>query len=280
MSPSCGHRRFLIAGAYRTTEVVTRDPLADVLGAMQAEAECTVIRLQALGAEAIGQLVAAEAGAPVSPSLVTAIAAHTGGNPFFAKEMIRHLQEGCAGGRRLRDAGSEPAVGGSSRGSTAGPGPPPRAVAGQSQPARRGRVGFAGPYPFPVTARAAALGDRPALAALDELLAAGLIRPGQVPERYEFGHALVRQAIYDTLSPSRQARLHRRLAQAQQTARARDPGCAEPGEIVAQYVGQPGPARRGRRGARRARGCGPGASRRSARDGGRVPNHRRRPGRA
>ena len=46
---SCGHRRFLIAGAYRTTEVVARDPLADVLGAMQAEAECTVIRLQALG---------------------------------------------------------------------------------------------------------------------------------------------------------------------------------------------------------------------------------------
>ena len=90
---SCGHRRFLIAGAYRTTEVATQDPLADVLGAMQAEAECTVIRLRALGPEAIGQLVAAEAGAPVSPSLITAIAAHTGGNPFFAKEMIRHLLE-------------------------------------------------------------------------------------------------------------------------------------------------------------------------------------------
>ena len=235
---SCGHRRFLIAGAYRTTEVVTRDPLADVLGAMQAEAECTLIRLQALGPEAIGQLVAAEAGAPVSPSLVTAIAAHTGGNPFFAKEMIRHLQE--EGALAEDDSGTLEA----SLPLVAVPEGVRQVLARRRArlPARANRLaeaasGFAGPFLFPVAAASAGLGDRAALAALDELLAAGLIRPGQAPERYEFGHALVRQAIYDTLSPSRQARLHRRLAQALQTARARLPGCAEPGEIVAQYAG-------------------------------------------
>ena len=91
MARSCRHGRLLLAGAYRTTETVTPDLLGDVLGAIQAETECTVIRLRALGAEAIGQLVAAEARAPVSSSLAGAIAAHTGGNPFFAKEMIRHL---------------------------------------------------------------------------------------------------------------------------------------------------------------------------------------------
>ena len=90
---SCTHRRLLIAGAYRTTEMVTEDPLADVLGALQAETECSTIPLRALGTEAVGQLVAAEAGTPVSPSLAAAIAVHTGGNPFFAKEMIRHLME-------------------------------------------------------------------------------------------------------------------------------------------------------------------------------------------
>jgi len=235
---SCGHRRFLIAGAYRTTEVVTRDPLADVLGAMQAEAECTVIGLQALGTEAIGRLVAAEAGAPVSPSLVTAIAAHTGGNPFFAKEMIRHLLEE----RALAEDGSGALT--ASLPLVAVPEGVRQVLARRCArlPARANRLaeaasGFAGPFLFPVSAAAAGLGDRAALAALDELLAAGLIRPGQAPERYEFGHALVRQAIYDTLSPSRQARLHRRLAQALQTARVRVPGCAEPDEIVAQYAG-------------------------------------------
>src|SRR5215472_12425065 len=89
---TCGQDRLLIAGAYRTTEAA-QDPLGDALGAMQVETDCTTIRLGALSAGAIGQLLAAEAGAPVSASLTTAIGAHTGGNPFFAKEVIRHLAE-------------------------------------------------------------------------------------------------------------------------------------------------------------------------------------------
>src|SRR5262249_59527430 len=63
------------------------------VGAMPAETECTTIRLGALSTEAMGQLLAAEAGVPVSASLTKAIGAHTGGNPFFAKEVIRHLAE-------------------------------------------------------------------------------------------------------------------------------------------------------------------------------------------
>jgi DNA-binding SARP family transcriptional activator len=235
---SCRQRPLLVAGAYRTTEVATEDLLTDVLGALQAETECTTIRLRALGAEAVGQLVAAEAGAPVSPSLITAIAAHTGGNPFFAKEMIRHLVE-------------ERALHENSSGALEASLPLVAVPEGVRQvlarrcarlPAGANRLaecasGAAGPFLFPVAAAAADLGDDAALAALDELLAAGLIRPGEVPERYEFGHALVRQAIYDTLSPSRQARLHRRLAHALEEARARVSGCAEPAEVVAQYAG-------------------------------------------
>ncbi len=93
MARGCGRRRLLLAGAYRATELTAHNVLGDVLGAMQAETECTVIRLRALGAGAIGQLVAAEAGLPVSSSLAAAIAGHTGGNPFFAREMTRHLLE-------------------------------------------------------------------------------------------------------------------------------------------------------------------------------------------
>jgi DNA-binding SARP family transcriptional activator len=235
---SCGQRPVLLAGAYRTTELVMHDPLADVLGAMQTEAECTVIVLRALGAEAIGQLVTAEAGVPVSPSLAAAIAAHTGGNPFFAKEMIRHLLEERALGQDGSGAldASHPLV--------AVPEGVRQVLARRCArlPARANRLaqaasGFAGPFLFPVAAAAAGLGDKAALAALDELLAAGLIRPGQASERYEFAHALARRAIYDMLSPSRQARMHRRLAHALESARARIPGCAELAEVVAQYAG-------------------------------------------
>jgi len=76
---SCGHRRLLLAGAYRTTETATPDLLGDALGAMQAETECTVIRLRPLGPRRSGSWWR-RGGAPVSSSLAEAIAAHTGGN--------------------------------------------------------------------------------------------------------------------------------------------------------------------------------------------------------
>jgi DNA-binding SARP family transcriptional activator len=243
---SCAQSRLLIAGAYRTTEMITEDPLTDVVGALQAETECSTIPLRALGPEAVGQLVAAEAGAPVSPSLAAAIAAHTGGNPFFAKEMIRHLIE-----ERALDEGGSGVLAKDSSGALQAGSPLVAVPEGVRQvlarrrsrlPAEANRLaecasGFAGPFLFPVAAAAAGLDDTAALSALDKLLAAAMIRPGETAERYEFGHALARQAIYDTLSPSRQARLHRRLAHGLEAARARVPACTEPAEIVAQYAG-------------------------------------------
>ena len=241
-----GHRRLLIAGAYRTTEMITEDPLADALGALQAETECSTIPLRALGTEAVGQLVAAEAGAPVSPSLAAAIAAHTGGNPFFAKEMIRHLME-----ERALDEGGSGVLARDSSGALEAGLPLVTVPEGVRQvlarrrarlPAEANRLaesasGFAGPFLFPVAAAAAGLDDTAALSALDKLLAAAMIRPGETAERYEFGHALARQAIYDTLSPSRQARLHRQLAHGLEAARSRVPACTSAAEIVGQYAG-------------------------------------------
>ena len=271
---NCGRRRFVIAGAYRTTQTAKEDPLADVLGAMRTETECTAIRLRALDPKAIGQLLAAEAGAPVSPSLITAIATQTGGNPFFAKEMIRHLAEE----RALHEDSSGAlettlplvAVPEGVRQVLA------HRCARMSAGANRlleAASGLAGPFLFPVAAAAADLDDTGALSALDELLAAGMIRPDEVPERYEFGHALVRQAIYDTLSPSRQARLHRRLAHGLEAAEPAFPAArirprSSPSTRAA------GPARRGGRGRRGDRGGGPGAGRGCARGGRRLPHHR------
>jgi hypothetical protein len=232
---TCGQHRLLIAGAYRTTEKAGEDLLGDMLGAMQPEIECTTIRLGALDAEAVGQLLAAEAGARVSPSLITAIGAHTGGNPFFAKEVIRHLAEE----RALREDSCGELETGLPLVAV------PEGVR-QVLARRRARVsaaanrllecgsGFAGPFLFPVAGMAADLDDAAALSALDELLAAGMVRPGAAPERYEFGHALVRHAVYDSLNPSRQARLHR-------ASGARPGGSPGPGSRVDGSGGDRGP---------------------------------------
>src|SRR5207237_1484367 len=77
-----------------------------------------------------------------------------------------------------------------------------------------------------------ALDDEALLDALEEALAAELIRPvGR--ERYDFAHALVRHALYERFSPSRRARLHRRLAEALE--RADDPAHLA-SELARQYL--------------------------------------------
>ncbi|MEA2132174.1 MAG: hypothetical protein QOC68_83, partial [Solirubrobacteraceae bacterium] len=51
-------------------------------------------------------------------------------------------------------------------------------------------------------------------AALDEVLRARVLRPAADPRRFEFAHALVREAVLAELNVLRRARLHRRAAEA------------------------------------------------------------------
>ncbi|HEY7075528.1 MAG TPA: AAA family ATPase [Solirubrobacteraceae bacterium] len=53
------------------------------------------------------------------------------------------------------------------------------------------------PFEPELAAAAAGVGETEALAALDELLAADLVRPTDVPRRFRFRHPLVRSAVYD-----------------------------------------------------------------------------------
>jgi DNA-binding CsgD family transcriptional regulator len=73
---------------------------------------------------------------------------------------------------------------------------------------------FAGPFAFDVLSAATELDDETMLDCLDEVLVAGIISPAPEADAYEFSHSLLRQTLYDDLSPSRRTRLHRRVAQA------------------------------------------------------------------
>ena len=124
--------------------------------------------------------------------------------------------------------------------------------------------------PFgPELAAAAAELDDP-LAALDELLAADLVRATDMPRRFRFRHPIVRQAIYAAAgrrlaarrARAREAVLARQGAAAAQRAHHLEQ-CAEPGDADATDVlarGRGGgraarPARRRATGGRRRCGC-------------------------
>ena len=83
-----GHRVLLVAG-YRTGEVGPE--LVDVLGALRSETEVTAVQLSGLAADALGRMLGALAAAPVSAVLADTIQRETRGNPFFAREVLRHL---------------------------------------------------------------------------------------------------------------------------------------------------------------------------------------------
>jgi DNA-binding SARP family transcriptional activator len=227
-------QRLLLVGAYRSGDA--GPDLVDALGALRAEAEVTAVQLRGLPADELRRLLGELADAPVSAALAGTIQRETRGNPFFAREVLRHLLETRA--LRVNADGALQAD------------LPLEAVPEGLRDVlarRRGRLppeanrfldaaaGFDGPFPFAVVAEVAELEDPTALAMLDELLRAGLVEPDVAPERYQFGHALIRQAIYADLNPSRQVRLHRRLAVALEIAQAASPSRVAPGEVAAQY---------------------------------------------
>ena len=248
-----GHR-LLVLGAYRGSEVSDRHQLADALGALRSEAECSVLRVAGLDRAAIARVMRATAGAPVAADLVDAVHAETHGNPFFAREVVQHL----------REAG---ALHGGPDGALRAPMPlvaVPEGVRQVIAHRRRRLTGITnrlldlaatveGPFPFEPVRDAAGLSDADGLAALDDALQAALVVPDPVADRYDFTHAIVRHTVYQELNPSRRLRLHRDVAAALAAARAAGARISA-AEVAIQYHRQhrcPGPppvsARRWRR---------------------------------
>ncbi|HBZ71353.1 MAG TPA: hypothetical protein DEP35_17120, partial [Deltaproteobacteria bacterium] len=207
--------RVLILGAYRDVELNSQHPLDDTLAQLRREVEVERIALSGLSRESVTELLEAIARHEVAANFVEAITAETGGNPFFLRELLLHLLEE---GKLEREAGRF-----TSRFSIEEMGIPEgarqviwRRLARLSEEAIRlltTASGCAGAFRFDLTAAVADLKEGEALDALDAALAAQILRTTGEAEVYDFTHALIRHTLYADLNPSRQVRLHRRLAE-------------------------------------------------------------------
>jgi hypothetical protein len=144
--------------------------------------------------------------------LARAIYEETEGNPFFVREVLRHLAESGATHLPVEELGIPEGV---------------REVVGRRL-ARLSRdtnhvlrvasvVGTE--FEVPVLQEAEHVDDDELLSALEEACEARLIvdAPGN---RYRFAHSLVRHTLYESLSAARRVRLHRRVGEAIESVHA------------------------------------------------------------
>ena len=187
--------RLTIVGAYRETEVGNTHPLIDVVADLHHDGVATSIDVAPLDTEALTQLV--DDLGVVPSGAVPVVIAKSGGNPFFAVELARHVADT-----------DEPAA------------PVPdgvRAVVrqrlGRLSPAANQALQVAaivGPeFGESVVEAAGAPAARDLRNALDEATRAHLLEEvsGTVG-RYRFTHDVVRQAIAEELTDNARVRVH------------------------------------------------------------------------
>jgi hypothetical protein len=187
----------LMLGTYRDTELHPGHPLTEILADLEREVgELERLRLEGLAEEEVAEIVGDRAEAET----VRRIREETGGNPFFVKQLARHLDAAGTG----VPAGVRDVIA--------------RNVA--RLPEEAGRVLRVGAligrdFDLGVLERVVDVSEDDLLDLLDEAVRAGiLVEVASHPGRYSFAHALLRTTLEEELSATRRARLHRRIGEA------------------------------------------------------------------
>ncbi|MBI1815527.1 MAG: AAA family ATPase [Deltaproteobacteria bacterium] len=222
--------RLLIVVTYRDSDLTRAHPLTAVLADLRREAGVERVALQGLDEPAVVALMTAAAGHELEqPGLLLAHAIHqeTEGSPFFIGEILRNMSESGA----IFQEGERWTY----KGSVAGLGIPEgvKEVIGR----RLSRLSEA---TNKVLSLAAVIGRHFDLAlltlvaeqsedaildALDEATRTALVAevPGSA-DHFSFSHALIRTTLYEELSASRRARLHRKVGEALEALTGSAPG--------------------------------------------------------
>jgi len=237
-------QRIVLLGSYREHEFDEEGSLAQTVAVLRRQSGCERIALSGLATTEVATLLhglAARrstvwAAGPVEPALTKVISNDTKGNPFFVYSLVLHLEEEgqlrLEEGRWLTTMDLE-------------------AVAlpdGVRQVLRRrisrltqeaqsfltGAAAIGARFRFDIAAAISELNEDQALAVIDEALKAQLVETASELDCYDFVHALVRETLYQALNPSRQVRLHRRVAEIMERVYGERAG-EHAAEIAAHY---------------------------------------------
>jgi DNA-binding SARP family transcriptional activator len=230
VAAASAHLPLLIVVTYRDSDLGAGHPLTGMLADLHRLDGIERISLGGLDIAEIADMMAAGARQDIGSGgrrLATQIAAETGGNPFFVDQILHHLQE--SGAIRCDGDGcwciSDPVV-------DLGLPQSVREVVGR-------RVRRLGEPAQAILTIAAVLGTTFDIELLERLVDAGedqllvaleaatagsvLVESSEVVGRFTFAHALINHSLYASLSATRRARMHCRVAEALEDLAGADP---------------------------------------------------------
>ena len=235
------HWPVLLLVTYRVDELTRRHPFAQQLPALVREAEGLRLDLRRLDEDALRALVAGRYRLPAADEarLVTYLEQHAEGNPFFATELLRALEEEAL---LRQDDDRWVTLGNLSRSSC-------RPFLRQVIEGRVARLGeevreplamaavIGQEVPLALWAEVADLDDETLLAIVEQAIDAHLLAAERDGVRVRFVHALTREALYEGIPPPRRRLWHRQVAEALHGDADPDP------DAVADHLQQAGDPR-------------------------------------
>ncbi|MGH9038353.1 MAG: ATP-binding protein [Acidimicrobiia bacterium] len=217
---SAESKRILVLGTYRDTELGHDHPLVEIFADLRRQGGMERLSLVGLDSSGVAAFMEQAGGHALDDGdllLARAIHTETEGNPFFVREVLRHLAETGAVEQRdgrwatrlpVEELGIPESV---------------RDVVGRrlshlSREANRvllmaAVVGVE--FELSILQVVEVLSEEDLLSTIEEATEARLVlEVAGLAGRYRFAHALVRDSLYDGLSAARRVTLHRRVAEA------------------------------------------------------------------
>ena len=254
-------RNRLIIATFRDSDISAGDALSDLLADLHREGGSERIALGGLAESDVVALLREIAGHDLDAdalALAGQLTLETDGNPFFVREVVRHLRDQ---GAISQDSSGRWRLTGEAV--TLGIPRSVREVVGQ-RARRLGRDAMQAlsvaavigrSFELELLARVLGADEHDVLEALERGVSASLLREnGDAPGTFTFSHALIEHALYDEMSATRRARLHERVGEMLEQLCGDDPGSkigqlahhfasavrpAAPGKVI-EYAGRAG----------------------------------------
>jgi len=229
----------VVAGTHREVEVDSEHPVARLLANLRRQRAVQSVHLVNLPFADVASLLQALAGGPVDERIVAAVHAATEGNPLFVREYWYDLVEAQAVARAADGWHGTTDVGNLSIPTTVSEiiGRRLRRLPRESMQVLAVAAIIGREFTYELVRAVTQMTSDSLIASLDAATSAEIIADANDPPgSYRFTHALVRQALYESMTPMRRAALHRAVGEALRLSSPSTPGPDRLSELAHHFL--------------------------------------------